>query len=61
VRFYGEVNSWELYDLKKDPNQLNNLYGVKEYETITADLKNRLEKLIIKYDDQEALAIFNKD
>jgi len=61
VRFYGAINSWELYDLNKDPNQLNNLYGGKGYEAITADLKNRLKKLIIKYDDQEALEIFNKN
>ncbi|WP_207531862.1 sulfatase family protein [Desertivirga arenae] len=60
VHFYGEINSWELFDLKKDPSQLKNLYGTKEYSARTKDLKQRLKDLIIKYDDKEALSLFNK-
>jgi arylsulfatase A-like enzyme len=51
VRFYGEINSWELFDLQKDPNELHNLYGAKGSEAITADLKLRLNKLIVQYED----------
>lgn len=33
----------ELYDLKRDPNEFNNLSGKPEYEEIEADLNARLE------------------
>lgn len=58
VRFYGAGDSWELYDLKKDPQQINNIYGSKGTEKITAELKATLKKLILQYNDQEALSIF---
>ncbi|WP_413999050.1 sulfatase [Flavobacterium sp. W1B] len=57
VRFYKRVSSWELYDLKKDPNEMNNLYGQKGSEKITAEMKVKLNKLIDQYDDQDAKAL----
>ncbi|MBX2921462.1 MAG: sulfatase [Chitinophagaceae bacterium] len=60
VRFYKGVESWELFDLKKDPNELNNIYTGAKYQKITADLKSRLKKLILQYDDKDALEIFNQ-
>ena len=60
VRFYGEINSWELFDLQKDPHELHNLYGTKGSEAVTADLKLRLKKLIAEYEDTEALKIFEQ-
>src|SRR5690606_8348598 len=41
IRFYKRVNTWELYDLKKDPSEMHNIYGKKGYEKITKDLKER--------------------
>jgi arylsulfatase A-like enzyme len=60
VRFYGDINSWELFDLQKDPGELNNLYGSKGSAALTEDLKARLKKLILQYEDTEALKIFEK-
>ncbi|WP_249219637.1 sulfatase [Chitinophaga sp. HK235] len=57
IRFYGAGDSWELYDLKKDPHQVNNIYGNKGTEQITANLKATLKKLILQYKDEEALKI----
>ncbi|UFH35499.1 sulfatase family protein [Flavobacterium acetivorans] len=57
VRFYKRVSSWELYDLKKDPNEINNLYGKKGFEKITAQMKVELNKLIAQYEDQDARKI----
>lgn len=57
ICFYGEKTNWELYDLKKDPHELNNLYGQKGYDKITKDLKEKLVQLIIHYKDDEALKI----
>ncbi|MBL0745543.1 sulfatase [Chryseolinea sp. Jin1] len=58
VRFYGPDQAWELYDIKKDPQNLKNLYGSKGYERITAALKKQLKDEIVHYKDDEALKIF---
>ncbi len=55
--FYGGADSWELYDLKTDPSEMNNLYGNKQTEKLTADLKTRLKALMAEYQDDEALKI----
>jgi arylsulfatase A-like enzyme len=58
VRFYKRVNSWELYDLQKDPNEMHNLYDQKGYGKTIAAMKVELSQLIDKYDDQDAKKIF---
>lgn len=55
IRFYDHKNFWELYDLKKDPTEMNNLYGKKGYEAIVSDLKAQLKQLCIENKDEEAL------
>jgi arylsulfatase A-like enzyme len=59
IRFYKKVNSWELFDLKNDPHEMNNLYGRKGYEQITANMKEQLKALIVKYQDTEAEDLFS--
>lgn len=58
IRFYTRVASWELYDLETDPYEINNLYGKKGYEKLTADLMRQLKAQIDKYEDDDALKIF---
>ena len=54
IHFYGQdVNSWELFDLKKDPHELHNLYGQPGYEQLQRQLHRRLELLQIQYDDPQ--------
>ncbi len=60
IRFYKRVNSWELFDLKNDPQELNNLYGQKGYEKITAEMKKKLDQQIALYEDQDARDILAK-
>ncbi|PQA60397.1 sulfatase family protein [Siphonobacter curvatus] len=60
VHFYGDINTWELYDLQKDPQQLKNLYGQKGTEKITADLKAQLKELMVTYKDDEALGLLQQ-
>ena len=54
IRFYGPFDAWELFDLKTDPTEMNNLYGKPGYEKITEELKAELLKLTKEYKDAEA-------
>jgi len=57
IRFYDHKNFWELYDLQKDPNEMKNLYGLKNYSTITQDMKEQLKQLCIENKDKTALKV----
>lgn len=57
IRFYKTEDSWELFDLKTDPNEVRNLYGKKGFEQVTSALKKDLDKSVNQYDDDEAKAI----
>jgi len=48
---FHDLNEWELYDLKKDPHEVNNVYGKPEYREITAELKLEIVRLQKKYQD----------
>ena len=61
IRFYTRVNGWELYDLKKDKQEMHNVFGQKGYEKITADLRKQLNELIAEYEDNDAKAILQKE
>ncbi len=37
--------AWELYDLKKDPKEMNNVYNDPAYVEVKAELKNQLKDL----------------
>ena len=51
IHFYDDIDTWELYDLKTDPSQLNNIYGKPGTETITRNLKKELLRLQEQYND----------
>jgi len=36
---------WELYDIQKDPHEMNNLYGLPEYGEVIKELKHTLRVL----------------
>jgi arylsulfatase A-like enzyme len=44
IHFYN-LDGWELYDLEKDPNELNSVYGKPEYAALTKELKDELGRL----------------
>jgi arylsulfatase A-like enzyme len=61
IRFYTRVKGWELYDLEKDPDEMNNVYGKKEYAKIVSQLKKQLDALIARYEDNDAKTILESE
>ena len=59
IRFYKRVESWELFDLKKDPRELHNIYHTKKGAKLSKKLKQDLLKMIEQYQDEDAKKIFN--
>jgi arylsulfatase A-like enzyme len=53
IHFYHDIDAYELYDLKNDPNELNNIYGKSELINIQKELKNELANLRTYYGDVE--------
>ncbi len=51
IHFYDPGNSWELYDLKNDPNEMHNLYPDPAYGETVEKLKQKLKALQDKYHD----------
>jgi len=56
IYFYS-VDEWELYDLQKDPHELNNLIHSPAYSSILADMKKQLNEARNVYDDHEAAGV----
>ncbi|MBD0835641.1 sulfatase [Aestuariibaculum suncheonense] len=56
--FYYNIDVWELYDLEKDPNQMNNIINDPQYTNVITDLKLELKNLMIKYEDNKSLSDF---
>lgn len=55
IHFYYDIDEWELYDLQKDPDEMNNVYGDPAYAEVQAELHRRLTGLRIQYGDSEEL------
>lgn len=60
AHFYYNIDKWELYDNKQDPNQMHNLIDDPEYANVIRDLKSQLKDLMKKYDDDKSLEEFRK-
>ncbi len=51
IHFYHDIDEWELYDLKTDPDELRNVYADPQYVDIVKDLKAELTRLRAEYKD----------
>ena len=61
IHFYNDIDEWELYDLKKDPFEINNLYGSKNSTSLSDSLKAELNNLRILYADTIKLETKNSN
>jgi len=55
VHFYYDVDEWELYDRKKDPYEMKNVYKDPAYAEIAARLHKELDELRKEYKDSPEL------
>jgi arylsulfatase A-like enzyme len=53
---YWKKDQWELFDLRKDPAELLNLYGRPGQEAITAELRATLARLRTELQDDDRFA-----
>jgi len=54
IHFYdtNEDPEWELYDLEKDPNELNNTYTLPESKAEITALEDELKRLKVKFNEE---------
>ena len=55
IHFYYDIDEWELYDMKKDPDEMNNVIDDPDYQEIVEELKKELNQLQAKYGDSREL------
>ncbi len=56
IHFYYDIDVWELYDLDKDPSEMNNVYGDSDYTEIQKNMHVRLQDIRQKYGDSDTLS-----
>ncbi|MBO3097774.1 sulfatase family protein [Gelidibacter pelagius] len=49
IHVYDDIDQWELYDLKTDPKEMNNLIDDESYDDIEKELRLKLGTLQEKY------------
>ncbi|MFC2109183.1 sulfatase [Bacteroidota bacterium] len=60
AHFYYNIDVWELYDLEKDPSQMNNIINDPNYKEVIVDLKSQLSNLMKKHGNDQSLVEFRK-
>jgi arylsulfatase A-like enzyme len=53
IHFYYDIDEWELYDLKKDPNEMRNVYNDSAYALVRKQMHGKLEEMRKKYGDSD--------
>jgi uncharacterized sulfatase len=57
--YFYTVDEWELYDLKKDPGEQNNLVHSKQHVKLLDSMKEELKRTRKEYDDVEKAGVLD--
>ena len=60
AHFYYDIDVWEFYDLKKDPEELHNAINDPQYADIIAKMKKQLKQLMKQVKDTGTLQEFRE-
>ncbi|MCH8806530.1 MAG: sulfatase [Planctomycetes bacterium] len=55
MHFHDGIDAWELFDLQKDPDELNNVYDNPAYAGTVKELKSEIARLQRQYGDSPEL------
>ncbi|MCL3780425.1 DUF4976 domain-containing protein [Prolixibacteraceae bacterium JC049] len=53
IHFYHDIDTWELFDLEKDPQEMHNLINDKAYAEVKTNLMKKLKELQVQYNDTD--------
>lgn len=53
IHYYYDIDEWEMFDLEKDPGEMNNVVDDPEYAVTVNEMKSELERLREYYQDTE--------
>ena len=53
IHFYNDIDEWEMYDMKADPREMNNVYGKAEYANKQAELTELMKETQKQYGDTD--------
>jgi len=55
IHFYYDIDEWELYDLKKDPDEMRNVFNDPGYTSVKDSLLQQLQVLQNQYGDSASV------
>lgn len=55
IHFYYDIDEWELYDLEKDPAEMQSVYDDPAYAAVQEEMHKRLVEMREKYGDSDEL------
>ncbi len=55
MHFYYDIDEWELYDLEKDPNEMQNVYDDPAYADVREEMHEKLKNARDYYGDSDKL------
>ncbi|MBB1643337.1 sulfatase [Sphingobacterium sp. UME9] len=53
IHFYYDKDEWELYDLEKDPQEMQNVYNVQAYQNVREEMHHKLDEARAYYKDSD--------
>jgi arylsulfatase A-like enzyme len=56
IRYYYDIDAWELFDLERDPRELRNVIDDPAYASVLRELRAELGRRQAAYGDSEDLA-----